>query len=98
MIFNSTADFYTAIGDNYFCHRLPSNLFIELEISSEDEFNHVVSVLNEDYKPGVSHWDDHVYDTYTNAFNTLPEALAFANVLAKHWSTTAHGTTHGPKF
>ncbi len=99
-MFNSLSTFHTNYvgpGDvDTYCHRLPSGLYVELALTSEPEFGFVVSILNEAYKPAISHWDDHVYDEQCDAFQTLEEALSYANSLAKRWETQTHHTIHGP--
>ena len=102
MLINSLSDFHTNFTDSnnsdVYCHRLPSGLYIELAITTEDHFKFSVSILNEAYKPNVSHWDDHVYDFECDAFETLENALTYANTLAKRWETQTHHTIHGPKL
>jgi hypothetical protein len=102
MTLNSLSDFHTNFtgpnDDDIYCHRLSSGLYLELAIGTEPHFPFTVSILNEAYKPGVSHWDDHVYDWECDAFETLENAFTYANTLAKRWETQTHHTIHGPKF
>ena len=101
MLINSLSDFHTSYDSKntqIFLTRLDSNLFLELGISNEPHFNFVVSILNAAYKPLISEWDDHVFDETSDAFNTLNEALTYANQLAKYWSDKTHANPHGPQL
>ena len=101
MLINSLSDFHTSYNSHntqIYLTRLDSNLFLELSITEYPEFPIVVSILNAAYKPLISQWDDHVFDETSDAFNTLDQALTYANQLAKYWSDKTHANPHGPKL